>query len=148
MADASWEERFSTSGWVVFWQSSPVSWGSRKQDCVALSSCEAEIIALSEASKDVVYIRKLVSGLDRSAVSGPTSLATDNTGARDLAYNPEHHNRTKHVARRHFYVRDMVEKFELDVPHVGTADNIADFFTKALKPKRFVTLRRLCMNEK
>ena len=147
-ADASWESRFSTSGWIVKWQGAPVSWGSRKQDCVALSSCEAEIIALSEASKDVVYVRKLISGLDRSAIDGPTNLSTDNTGARDLAYNPEHHNRTKHVERRHFYVRDMVEKFELEVPFVGTLDNIADFFTKALEPKRFLTLRGLAMNLK
>ena len=55
-SDASWEERNSTSGWVALWQTVAISWGSRHQQSVALSSCEAEIIALSEATKDVVYI--------------------------------------------------------------------------------------------
>ena len=146
-SDASWEVRFSTSGWAIYWQSAVVAWGSRKQDSVALSSCEAEIIALSEASKDMVFHRRLVSGISKSHVNGPTPLATDNKAARDLAFNPEHHNRTKHVERRHFYVRDMVEKFELTVPFVGTADNTSDFFTKCLNASRFFALRAILMNE-
>ena len=48
------------------------------------------------------------------------TLSTDNTGARDLAYNPEHHEKTKHIARRHFYVREVVEEGMLRVPFVGT----------------------------
>ena len=106
-----------------------LSWGSRKQKPIALSSCEAEIIALSEAAKDVVYLRKLVSGLD-AAEPSPTCLGTDSQSARDVSYNPEHHNRMKHVECRHFFVRDMVEKFEIEVPFVRTDDNLADFFTK------------------
>ena len=62
-SDASWEVRNSTSGWLVLWQSAALTWGSRKQKSIALSSCEAEIIALSEAAKDVVYLRRLVAGL-------------------------------------------------------------------------------------
>ena len=50
-------------------------------------------------------------------------------------------NKTKHIARRHFFVRDMVESFELNVPFVGTADNVADFFTKALDAKTFFRFR-------
>ena len=53
----SWETARSTSGWVVLWQSAALSWGSRQQKGIALSSCEAEIIALSEAAKDVIYLR-------------------------------------------------------------------------------------------
>ena len=49
---------------------------------------------------------------------------------RDISYNPEHHDRMKHVQRRHFFVRDMVEAFELEVPYVPTAENPADFLTK------------------
>ena len=145
-SDASWEVRHSTSGWVVHWQGAAIAWGSRKQDCIALSSCEAEIIALSEAAKDMVYFRKLISGLDSSHVSKPSQLRTDNMAARDLCYNPEHHNKTKHVERRHFFVRDMVEKFELTVPFVRTANNWSDFFTKPLKPKAFREFRKVIMN--
>ena len=55
-----------------------------------------------------------------NAISGPSELATDNQAARDLSYNPENHQRTKHVERRHFYIRDMVEALELRVPLVPT----------------------------
>jgi hypothetical protein len=146
-SDASWEERNSTSGWVTFWQDCALSWGSTKQSSIALSSCEAEIVALSEASKDVVYLRRLLAGLDQSHIDGPTDLATDNLGARDTSYNPVNHSRMKHVARRHYFVRDMVEALELRVPFVRTADNWADFFTKALPAKTFFAMRRIIMNE-
>ena len=146
-ADASWETRHSTSGWAVLWQSAVLSWGSRKQKSIALSSCEAELIALSEATKDVVYLRKLVAGLD-AREKGASKLSTDSQSARDVSYNPEHHGRVKHVERRHFYVRDMVEKFEIEVPFVRTADNVADFFTKPFKEaKKFYAMRRILMNE-
>jgi hypothetical protein len=87
-SDASWETAASTSGWVVMWQSAALSWGSRKQKSIALSSCEAEIIALSEAAKDMVYLRKLVRGLGEPE-PGPSVLATDSQSARDVSYNPD-----------------------------------------------------------
>ena len=146
-ADASWEVRASTSGWIVYWHGAPLTWGSRKQKSIALSSCESEIVALSEAAKDVVYLRKLVGGLGETELS-PSTLRTDSQSARDVSYNPEHHDRMKHVQRRHFYVRDMVETFELEVPFVRTADNLADFFTKPMKTaNQFNAMRKLIMNE-
>ena len=147
-SDASWETATSTSGWVIRWQSAALSWGSRKQKSIALSTCEAEIIALSEAAKDVVYLRKLVRGLGAPEPS-PTPLATDSKSARDVSYNPEHHDRMKHVQRRHFFVRDMVESFELEVPFVRTADNLGDILTKPMKDaKQFHRLRKFIMNDK
>ena len=145
-ADASWEVRASTSGWIVYWHGAPLCWGSRKQKSIALSSCESEIVALSEAAKEVIYLRKFVRGLVPSLPEGPTVLSTDNKAARDLSYNPEHHDRSKHIARRHFFIRDMVEAQEIVVPLVSTEDNDADFFTKPLPPKRFKMLRRKVMN--
>ena len=80
---------------------------------------------------------------------GPTQLATDSQSARDVSYNPQHHDRMKHVQRRHFFVRDMVEKFELEVPFVRTHDNLADFLTKAMsKSEQFFKLRAHVMNER
>ena len=74
---------FGESPRPVTWQSAALTWGSQKQKRVALSSCEAEIIALSEAAKDVVYFRKLLTGLDPSAVDGPTLLYTDAKAAQE-----------------------------------------------------------------
>ena len=94
----------------------------------------------------MVYFRKFLKGIGES-LPEPSETFTDNIGARDLAYNPEHHKRSKHIERRHFYVRDMVEAMELRVPHVGTYDNIADILTKDLPSHTFHRLRAELMNE-
>ena len=94
-----------------------------------------------------MYLRKLVSGVG-DPESGPTQLATDSQSARDVSYNPEHHVRMKHVARRHFFVRDMVDSLEIEVPFVRTADNWTDFFTKPLNSAKFYAMRRVLMNER
>ena len=101
---------------------------------------------MSEAAKDVIYLRKFVRGLVPTGSDAATVLTTDNKAARDLSYNPEHHDRSKHIERRHFFVRDMVEAQEIVVPLVNTNDNDADFFTKPLAPKRYKHLRRRIMN--
>ena len=146
-SDASFEVHNSTSGWTINWQSATISWGSRRQKCTALSSCEAEIIALSEACKDMIFYRRMLSRLSPDSVTGPVELATDNKSALNLAYNPEHHDKTKHVERRHFFVRDMVEQMHVRVPYVPTDENESDFFTKALDKTKFLYFRSKLMNE-
>ena len=78
----------------------------------------------------------------------PLSVGVDNTAARDIAYNPEHHNKVKHIERRHFYVRECVEDHKITVPYVNTLDNLADFFTKPLDGKQFFKMRDIIMNVK
>eukprot|EP00965_Chrysotila_dentata_P072595 2398450-Pleurochrysis_carterae.AAC.1 len=75
-----------------------ISWASKKQSSVALSSCEAEIIAASEATKEAVYLRTLLADLGIRNEE-PTPLSMDNKSAIDLAYNPEHHQQSKHIDR-------------------------------------------------
>ena len=145
MTDSDWSVRRSTSGWIFMLSSAAISWGSKRQISVALSSCEAEIMAASEASKEAMYLKRFAEELELVHGS-PIELFEDNKGARDLAYNPEHHSRTKHIDRRHFYVRELVERGEIVVPFVKTDDNLADFFTKALPAKRFFALRDKIMN--
>ena len=70
----------------------------------------------------------------------------DNRSAIDVAYNPEHQGRMKHVARRHFYLRELVEEHRLRVSFVSTVDNLADFFTKPLKAAQFFAMRDRIMN--
>ena len=102
-------------------------------------------MAASEAAKEAVYLREFLSELG-AADSDPTSLSVDNKGARDLAYNPEHHSRVKHIDRRHFFVRELVEQQRIVVPYVATDDNLADFFTKPLLAKKFFAMRNSIMN--
>jgi hypothetical protein len=145
MTDSDWAVKHSTSGFVFSYSRAAISWASRKQPTVALSSCEAELMAASEAAKEAVYLGAFLEELG-DEVSGPVSLAMDNTGARDLAYNPEHHQRTKHIERRHYFLREMVENMRITVPFVPTDRNVADFFTKPLKSSRFFELRDVIMN--
>ena len=85
---------------------------------MAFSSCEAEIMAASEAAKEAVYLREFLNELGFGGKK-PMKLYSDNQGAIDLAYNPEHHQKTKHIDRRHFYVRELVERGQLEVPYVN-----------------------------
>eukprot|EP00965_Chrysotila_dentata_P045198 1502053-Pleurochrysis_carterae.AAC.1 len=64
----------------------------------------------------------------------------DNKSAIDLAYNPEHHQWSKHIDRRHFFFREKVKNFDITVPFVRSANNLADFFTKPLPPRLFFPL--------
>ena len=145
MSDSDWATRHSTSGFVFRYNSAAVSWGSRKQKSVALSSCEAEIMAASEAAKEAVYLDGFLREL-REAAGEPVPLGVDNTGARNLAYNPEHHEKTKHIERRHFFIREMVEDMRIVVPFVSTTENLADFFTKPLSSRVFYQMRDQIMN--
>ena len=102
-------------------------------------------MALSEAAKEAVHLSGLFTELGLS-MGEPVPVYTDNTAARDLSYNPEYHKRVKHIARRHFYVRECVENFQIEVPYVNTVDNLADFFTKFQPPAVFFSMRDAIMN--
>ena len=144
-SDSDWAVKHSTSGFTFHIGSATVSWSSKKQTSVALSSCEAEIVAGSEAAKEAIYLSSFLRelGLD---MSEPPPLKLDNKSAIDLAYNPEHHSKTKHIERRHYFIRECVENGKLRVPFVPTADNVADFFTKPLMGKHFFLMRDKIMN--
>ena len=146
MSDADWAVKHSTSGFVFMMSKAAISWGSKKQQSIALSSCEAEIVAASEAAKEAIYLDRLHAELGFKGSKEPIQLDLDNKAAIDSSYNPENHSRTKHIDRRHYFVRELVEEGRLVVPFVSTTDNYADFFTKPLKPARFFHLRNLIMN--
>ena len=102
-------------------------------------------MALSEAAKEAMYLQDFLEELELND-GKPLSLGCDNQAAGDLAYNPEHHQRTKHIARRHFFVREAVEDLHIVVPFVATADNMADFFTKPLPSASFFHMRNMIRN--
>ena len=114
-----------------------MSWSSRLQTLTALSTTEAEYISAVEAGKEVVWMRQLLAELG-FPLSGPSVLHMDNQSAINVAKNPEHHGRMKHLDLRFYWLRDVVESGEI-VPHfIGTEAMPADILTKALPRERVV----------
>jgi hypothetical protein len=145
MSDSDWDVRHSTSGFVFMLCEAAVSWSSKRQVSIALSSCEAEIVAGSEAAKEAVHLSGLGTELQAKGAD-PIDLFMDNQAGIRVAYNPEHFGRMKHVDRRHFYIREAVEDHKIRVPYVATGDNLADFLTKAQPPDLFFEMRNKIMN--
>ena len=145
MSDSDWAVKHSTSGFVFMYNAAAITWGSKKQASVALSSCEAELMAASLAATEAVHLKTFLEEMGMSD-GEPIAVAVDNTAARDTAYNPEHHQKVKHIERRHFYIRECVEEQKITVPYVNTVDNLADFFTKPLDAKDFFRMRDIIMN--
>ena len=112
---------------------------------MALSSCEAEIVAASLAATEAIHLKEFFGELG-VAHDAPVELGVDNQSAIAISYNPEHHARMKHVERRHFFVRECVEDHKIRVPFVRSVDNLADFFTKPLPAKQFFAMRDRLMN--
>jgi hypothetical protein len=127
--------RRSCSGWCITWMGAVVVFGCGVQQCVALSTTEAEIIALSRATQEVVAVRKVMRDLEgpnAKSEQGATFVFCDNKGAVDLVKNNRYHKRTKHIDLRYFYCRDKQEDGTIRAAKVPTAHNLADGFTKAV----------------
>ncbi|KAJ3655891.1 hypothetical protein Zmor_014999 [Zophobas morio] len=109
----------------------PIPWDSRKQKTVALSSTEAEYMALTEAAKEATFIQKFLLELGFAQLSQMV-LFSDNQGALRLAQYPVYHARSKHIDLRHHYIREVVKNDSLTIQHVPSQDMIGDIFTKGL----------------
>lgn len=135
--DSDWagdiDDRVSRTGYIFKLASAPIAWESRKQQSVALSSTEAEYMALTEATKEAVYIRKILneSGIYDNS-EDPTTIYCDNQGAGKLTRNPVYHARTKHIDVKYHYVRQAYKRNEIDIQYISTTDMIADVLTKSL----------------
>jgi len=135
---------------------SAVSWSSKRQQTVALSSTEAEYMALTQAAKEAIWVSRFIAELhnvpenlntedlstedpeDPEDYTPPhttapvTKIFVDNQGAIALAHNPEFHARTKHIAIQEHYVREKVTTGEIELAYLYTGDMIADCLTKNL----------------
>ena len=142
--DADWarcvDSRKSTSGYAFFMGNSLISWASKKQTVVALSSTEAEYVALCGAAQETVWLRNLLRNIG-FAQNKPTLVAEDNQGAMCLAKNPKDHNRTKHIDIKYHYTRQVIETKEMKVEYIPTGQMVADTLTKGLPKSKFEEFR-------
>lgn len=132
-ADAgSEEEGKCVTGLITFTGDTPLSWASRKQDIVTLSMTEAEYVAASAGAQEALWTGWLVNEAIPGVQVGPPELLIDSEGARKLAHNPIHHRRTKHIDRRYHFIREKLEKREMELTWIPGTKNLADMFTKTL----------------
>jgi hypothetical protein len=130
----------STSRYCFSLGSIMISWSNRKQGSIAQSIAEAGYIATSVASREAVWLRKILSDLF-SAELEPTTIHCDNQSCIKLSKNLVFHDRSKHIEMRYHYVRDMVQKNILSIQYVPTAKQTADILTKPLSLTKFVYFR-------
>ena len=129
----------STTGVICMYASCAVSWLSQRQMSVSLSTTEAEIVAASEAAKEIVWLQRLYGEVIK--LKETPSVMVDNEAAIKLAQNPEYHRRTKHIRTRHFFIRELVCEEMLDVKKISTTLQVADALTKPIFKPRLEKLR-------
>ena len=132
-------DRKSTSGGCHLLGRSLVSWSSKKQNSVALSTAEAEYIAAGACCAQILYMKQSL--LDYGVVLDRIPLLCDNESAVKIANNPVQHSRTKHIDIRHHFLRDHVARNDILLCGVRSEDQLADIFTKPLDESTFCRLR-------
>jgi hypothetical protein len=125
------DTRKSTTGVIYFLSDSPITLQSSKQKVVALSSCEAEYIAVATVACQGVWLVHLLSDISGEKIAVP-DLKVDNMFAIALTKNPVFHDRSKHIATRYHYFRECVDGGTIIISYTPTASQLADILTKAL----------------
>ena len=135
------DSRNSVTGFCIYIGRCLISWKSRGQKSVTLSSTEAEYVAVSEVCAEIIFIKYILEFLDVK-VEYPVTVMCDNVGAIFLSYNAKNSNRTKHVDIQAHFVWQYVEDGVVKVIFICSEENEADTFTKNVSGKIF---RRLAI---
>jgi len=133
-------DRKSTSGTCQFLGPCLTSWSSKKQNSVALSTAEAEYVAVGNCVAQILWMKQTLEDFGLSFDKIP--VLCDNTSAINIAKNPIQHSRTKHIEIRHHFIRDHVSRGSIALNYIGTDDQLADIFTKPLADAQFSKIRR------
>ena len=144
-ADASFgseENRKSRSGYLFFMSGAVVTWCSKKQPVISVSSTEAELYALSEIVREGIWIRMLLKELQEE-LKDPTVINQDNKSTIAIAKNPIHHQRVKHIEVKMNHLRQYLDNKDLVLKWCPTEEMIADVLTKALPAKQHQKFTKL-----
>ena len=144
--DSDWsgseDDMKSTSGYAFTFGSGVFSWASVKQQCVALSTAEAEYVSASEATAQATWLRFVLEDFGEMQTVA-TPLNCDNTSAIAITKNPIFHQKTKHINRRYHYIKEALQQGVINLIYCPTKEQVADIFTKALAREQFSYLREL-----
>jgi hypothetical protein len=117
-----------------------ISWSSMKQGSIAQSTLEDEYIATSDAGKEALWLRKLVSMLFGDKLE-MTVVHCDNQSCIKLTENMVFHDRSKHINMKYHYIQDLVQRKTIKLQYISTSEQVADILTKPLPLRQFVQLR-------
>ena len=135
--------RKSRTGCIVLARGAAVDWMSKKQSMVALSSTEAEYLSLSQMTQMMAGLRSTMLDLgETETVRKPSRIYEDNKSCIAIAYKPMHQGRTKHFDIKAHFIRDRIERGEVEVVYCPTEEMVADMLTKALPAKQHQRLKR------
>lgn len=140
-AGCPWTRR-SVTGYCMIIGGGCVSWRARKQAMVATSSTEAEYHAAYEATREIIWLRRLLADFGYEQ-RGATTLRCDNPGALALSKNPLYQSRSKHFDITFHWIREQVDNLSIKPVYVSTQEMVADFLTKALHYPKFA----FCANQ-
>ena len=144
-ADSNWSETRSTTGFVIFLAGATINNGSRRQHCISMSSCEAELIALAETAIELIHTDATLEFIGHRR-EGPIVVGTDNKGAYDLCHRFTSAQNSRHIDRKLFKMREMRGAGVVTVELIPTAINPADIFTKILSRQTFEKHRKTVLN--
>jgi len=142
-SDASFcdqEDSKSSYGYLLFMNGSPLTWAARTQIDLALSTCEAEYIALSHATSESLYMMTLMEELGYKQDTVP--IFVDNLAAKAISEDPKHHSRTRHIRMRYHHTRHEVSTGNVRVEYMKTTELPADLMTKSLTTMQHTKLRQ------
>ena len=131
-SDTDWagnlDDRHSTSGNLFFIATGPISWLTKKQSTVALSTAEVEYLSLSSAAQEAVWLRRILHDF-KSCQEEPTVINKDNQGTIAIARNPVSHSRTKHIEIKYHYVCEAIQNGQVTLQYCPTDLMIANNYT-------------------
>jgi len=130
---ADGDDMRSRTGFIAMMCGAPVVWGSKLQSTVALSTVEAEYMALSAVVQEVLFLRQLITNLDHTPARS-TRMLKDNVGCIALATNPMTTGKTKHIDIRYHFIREVVKSKMVTIEFCPTADMLAVVLTKFSLP--------------
>lgn len=133
-------DRKITSRYCFSLGSAMISWSSKKQGSISQSTVEAEYIAASDVGKEVVWLRKLISGLFDDKMEA-TVIHCDNQSCIKHFENPVFHDRSKHIKMKYHFIRDMVQRNVINIQYIATDEQVAYILTKPLPLSKFVYFR-------
>ncbi|GBN01231.1 Retrovirus-related Pol polyprotein from transposon TNT 1-94, partial [Araneus ventricosus] len=141
--DSSWgcklNDRHSTSGYIMLFGNVPITWKSQKQKCIALSSMEAEFIALTESVKFIIWYSKILKELSLTDFRMP-ELYCDSQSAIHFSKNNIENSKTKHIDIKYKFVRKLLHDKEFELNYINSKKNLADFLTKPLVKDKFLSV--------